>query len=287
MINNPRLTRCVALAGMLLAMSFCLGCERKQEQPAETTDVSDTAPPTAKAEVAAEPTTKEQATASGDKPAEEQPSSPPDSEQSDASKTAELVPLEIKLPTPAFKGTPKNAPPGTTVEKPSGKLRPPFLAPPGATNVALDKPVTSSDSEPIIGEVELIVDGDKEANDGSYIELGPGLQHIQIDLEEPCQIHAILVWHYHGNARIYHDVVVQVADDEDFITNVQTLFNNDHDNSSGLGLGEDLEYWETYEGKLIDTKGVTARYVRLYSRGSTADDQNHYTEVEVYTSPVQ
>jgi hypothetical protein len=27
---------------------------------------------------------------------------------------------------------------------------------------------------------------------------------------------------------------------------------------------------------------VTGRYVRCYSKGSTADDQNHYTEVEVY-----
>ena len=81
--------------------------------------------------------------------------------------------------------------------------------------------------------------------------------------------------------------MVQVADDADFITNVRTLFNNDHDNSSGLGLGTDKEYWETYEGKLIEAKGTVARYVRLYSNGSTADDQNHYTEVEVYGVPAK
>ena len=28
--------------------------------------------------------------------------------------------------------------------------------------------------------------------------------------------------------------------------------------------------------------GAKARYVRLYSRGSTASNQNHYTEVAVY-----
>ena len=82
-------------------------------------------------------------------------------------------------------------------------------------------------------------------------------------------------------------MVIQVAADADFITNVRTIFNNDHDNSSGLGLGQDKEYWETYEGKLIDAKGVVARYVRLYSKGSTADDQNHYTEVEVYGLPAK
>ena len=98
---------------------------------------------------------------------------------------------------------------------------------------------------------------------------------------------ALLVWHFHMAAQIYHDVVVQVADDADFITNVRTVFNNDHDNSSGLGLGSDKEYWETFEGKLIDAKGVVARYVRLYSKGSTSDDQNHYTEVEVYALPAK
>ena len=57
----------------------------------------------------------------------------------------------------------------------------------------------------------------------------------------------------------------------DFITNVHTVFNNDHDNSSGLGLGEYKEYWENYEGKLFAAQGVTGRYVRLYSDGSTDD----------------
>ena len=82
-------------------------------------------------------------------------------------------------------------------------------------------------------------------------------------------------------------MVVQTADDKDFITNVRTLFNNDHDNSAGLGLGQDKEFWDTYEGKLIDAAGAKSRYVRLYSNGSTADDQNHYTEVEVYGLPAK
>jgi len=82
-------------------------------------------------------------------------------------------------------------------------------------------------------------------------------------------------------------VVVQVADDADFIENVRTLYSNDHDNSSGLGLGTEKEFWETYEGRLIDAKGATARYVRLYSKGSTADDQNHYIEGEVYGLPAK
>jgi hypothetical protein len=193
-----------------------------------------------------------------------------------------LVVLEFELPKPAFPGTPKNVPVGTTVQKPTGKPRPPYKAPAGVKLVSLEKPVTSSDPEPIIGELECITDGDKEAKDGSYVELGPGKQWAQVDLEEPCEIYAILFWNYHGDPRVYHDVVVQVADDPDFITNVRTLFNNDHDNSSGLGTGDDYEYFELYEGKLIKLDGLEARYVRIYTNGSTADDMNRFTEIEVY-----
>src|SRR5436853_12352 len=83
-------------------------------------------------------------------------------------------------------------------------------------------------------------------------------------------------------ARVYRDVVVQFADDPDFIENVRTVFNNDQDNSAGLGVGKDNEYFEMAEGKLIEVKGEKARYVRCYSKGSTADEQNHYIEVEIH-----
>lgn len=205
----------------------------------------------------------------------------------EAGKSGDLAEIPLKLPKPAFKGTPKNAPPGLNLEEPRKGPRPAFLAPKGCENVALGRKVTSSDMEPIIGELKLVTDGDKEAKEGRYVELGPGTQWVQLDLGAQYAIYAIVVWHYHNNARVYKDVVVQVADDADFIKNVRTLYNADHDNSSGLGLGSDKEYWETYEGKLIDAKGAVARYVRLYSKGSTEDDQNHYTEVEVYGLPAK
>lgn len=199
---------------------------------------------------------------------------------------AGMAPIEIELPKPMFVGTPQDTR-VPNLEKPLGKPRPPFLAPVGTTNVALEKPVASSDEEPIIGEIEMITDGDKEAADGSYVELGPFVQHVTIDLEAMHEIYAIVLWHYHKQARVYYDVVVQVADDPDFITNVRTLFNNDIDNSAGIGVGEDMHYTETNEGKLIDAKGVKARYVRLYSNGNTGNDLNHYIEVAVYGKPVE
>jgi hypothetical protein len=151
----------------------------------------------------------------------------------------------------------------------------------------LGKPVTSSDEEPIIGEIDYITDGDMEAADGSYVELGPFVQHVTIDLEAMNEIYAIVVWHYHKQARVYSDVVVQVADDPDFITNVQTVFNNDIDNSAGFGVGTDKHYMETNEGKLIYVldKGIKARYVRLHSNGNTSNDLNHYIEVAVFGKP--
>ena len=68
--------------------------------------------------------------------------------------------------------------------------------------------------------------------------------------------------------------------------NVRTLFNNDTDNSAGLGAGTDMHYVETNKGELIDAKGVKARYVRLYSNGNNNNDLNHYIEVEVYGRPL-
>lgn len=195
-------------------------------------------------------------------------------------------PLEIELPRPMFIGTPRNLR-VPNLEKPLGKPRPPFLAPAGATNVASGKRVISSDPEPIIGDIEMITDGDKEGSDGSFVELGPFSQHITIDLGSRHTIYAILVWHYHKEPRVYFDVVVQCSDDPDFITGVKSLFNNDHDNSSGLGVGKDMNYVETSEGKLIDAKGTEARYVRFYSKGNNANDLNHYIDVEVYGLPAK
>jgi len=140
---------------------------------------------------------------------------------------------------------------------------------------------------PIIGEIEYVTDGEKSGEAGYYVELGPGSQYVQIDLGASYAIHAILVWHFHSQARVYRDVVVHVSDDPDFISEVKTVFNNDHDNSSGLGIGRDKEYIETNEGRLIDTRGISGRYVRLYSSGNTSNDMNHYVEVEVYGTEVK
>jgi hypothetical protein len=194
--------------------------------------------------------------------------------------------LKLKLPKPMFIGTPTNIK-SANLEAVTGKSRGPFMVPVGTKLLSLKRPVTSSDRQPVIGELEMITDGEKEGGDGYFVELGPSKQWVQIDLGARYALHAILAWHYHSQARVYRDVVVQVADDKDFLRNVTTVFNNDHDNSSGLGIGKDKEYIEVAEGRLFDPKGVVGRYVRMYSNGNTVNDLNHYVEVEVYGTPVK
>jgi len=194
--------------------------------------------------------------------------------------------LKLQLPKPMFVGTPRNIN-SPNLEKVTGKSRPPFFVPAGTKLVSLNKPVTSSDTQPVIGDAAYVTDGEKSGEDGYFVELGPGKQYVQVDLKAPYQLNAILVWHYHAQARVYRDVVVQVSDDKDFVSGVTTIFNNDHDNSSGLGIGKDKEYIETAEGKLIDPRGVRGRYVRLWSSGNTSNDMNHYVEVEIYGTPAK
>lgn len=197
----------------------------------------------------------------------------------------EMKPLDIELPKAMFVGTPQNFD-VQKLEKPRGHPRPPFLAPESTENVALGKPISSTDETPFLGEIDLINDGDKGALEGSFVELSPGHQHITIDLQKPHNIYAITIWHFHKQARVYFDVVVQTSDDPDFITGVRTLFNNDLDNSLGFGVGEDMHYVETHEGKLLDAKGTQARYVRLHSNGNTSNNLNHYIEIQVFGKPV-
>lgn len=193
--------------------------------------------------------------------------------------------LVTEYPKPMFVGTPVplNIP---NLEKPNTN-RPAFMVPAGTVNLAKGKTVTASDSEPLLGSLDLLTDGDKSAEEGSYTEFGSGKQWVQIDLGAPGAIYAVYLWHFHLSPRVYHDVVVQVSDDPDFVTGVTTVFNNDHDNSSGMGVGSNLAYVETNHGKLIDAKGAKGRYVRLYSKGSTANGLNHYIEVEVFGVPAK
>jgi len=188
------------------------------------------------------------------------------------------VPLKTDLPKPLFVGTPVPIKVPNLEPQQKGK-RPDFLVPAGTVNLAKGKKVTSSDSEPVVGSLDLVTDGDKEGDEGSWVELAPGKQWVQIDLEKEADITAVLIWHFHSQERVYFDVVAQISNDPKFEKDVTTIFNDSVDG------GKDLAYKETYEGKLIDAKGAKGRYVRLYSKGNTTNKMNHYIEVEVFGKP--
>jgi hypothetical protein len=200
-----------------------------------------------------------------------------------------LVPLILDLPHAAFVGTPPNDLQTNSYTEPydPNKLRPPMLVPPGLKNVARGSKLTCSDTNATAETLAKLTDEDKDAYDQSIIFLRRGTQYVQMDLGSPHEVFAIVIWHAHNMLKVYHDVIVQVADDPDFKQSVHTLFNNDQDNTSGVGVGTDREYFETREGKLIDAKGIKARYIRFYSRGSTNGGLNEYTEIEVYGRPAR
>lgn len=197
---------------------------------------------------------------------------------------ADMVPLKTDLPPPLFVGTPVPVSLPNLEPKREGK-RPDFMVPAGTVNLAKGKKVTSSDSDPVNGTLDLVTDGDKAGDEGSWVELDPGPQWVQIDLGAEANIYALIVWHFHQEARVYLDVVAQISDDPTFKTGVTTIFNNDANNDLGFGAGKDYAYIETYEGKLMDAHGTKGRYVRLYSKGNTTNKLNHYIEVEVWGKP--
>lgn len=190
------------------------------------------------------------------------------------------MPLTTEIPLELIEGTPQPIKVDNLEQAPTSA--PVLMVPEGTTLLSAGKPVTGSDDFPIIGELNYITDGDKEAGEGYFVELMDGRQWVQIDLGAEAELAAIWVWHYHSQARAYHDVIAQVSNDPEFATGVTTLFNNDYDNSSEFGKGSDRPYVESRYGKLIDAKGTKAQYVRLYSNGNTSNDMNHYIEVEVY-----
>ena len=291
--NFSTIAKMILMAAFTVALCLATGCEKAEEPQGPTpqevkSEAADHGHDHAEGEEhpAAEVAAAVKETA---ETAVEEATEAVVAEVEEAAAAVAMAEMEIKLPKPMFVGTPQDTR-VPNLRKPRGKARPPFLAPVGTTLLSLNKPVSASDEEPIIGDIEMITDGDKEAADGSYVELGPFVQHVTVDLEQECEIYVVIVWHYHKQPRVYFDVIAQISNDPDFITDVTTVFNNDIDNSAGLGIGKDMHYTETNEGELIDclSKGSPkGRYVRLYSNGNTSNDLNHYIEIDVYGKPVE
>lgn len=192
-----------------------------------------------------------------------------------------MVPLKTKIPAPAFHSGPVTVT-ATNLDARMREPRPAFMVPVGTTNLAAGKPVSASNTNLNSSGLAKITDGEKSPYEDSCVDVGFRKQWVKIDLSQDAEIFAVLVWHCHYQDSIFFDVVVQISTDADFQKEVTTIFNNDSDNTLGLGAGKDQNYYETNDGKLIDAKGVKGRYVRLFSNGSARDLSNYYMEVEVF-----
>jgi hypothetical protein len=191
------------------------------------------------------------------------------------------IEITPQYPKPRFTSGPLSIEGRPHLEKPASQQAT-FRAPRGTRLLSAGVDVTSSDGTPEIGTLAMLTDGEKQMIPESCVELAGGQQWVQLDLGEAREVRAILLWHHFKSTRVYDDVIVQLSDDPEFKGFVRTAFNNDHDNSSGMGAGGDPAWLETNHGRIIDVGGVVARYVRLYSKGNTADSANHYVEVEVF-----
>ena len=196
---------------------------------------------------------------------------------------AGMVRFQPEFPPEQIEGTPEEG--GLQNVEPIPSQPPTLPLPADAELLSAGKPVTASDDFIFIGDLSFITDGNKRAGEGYYVELEPGQQWVQIDLEQEADIHGIWVWHYHRQERAYRSVAVQISNDENFESGVTTVYNNDYENNLGFGRGRDRPYLESRFGKPIRVDGVRGRYVRLYSDGNTANDMNHYIEVQVYGIP--
>ena len=193
----------------------------------------------------------------------------------------------IALLQPALMGSPYPPRPYPQLDThPYREPRPPIAVPAGCDKLlSRGCAVTSSENDPLTGELSYITDGVKEYDDSTYVELGPGLQWVQIDLGGECEIHAVCIWH-RIDLSAHRDVICQISNDPKFNEGVVTVFNNDHDNSAGFGVGKEKEYIATSYGRPFAVDAVKGRYVRCYSRGNTLNEMNYYMEIEVFGKPL-
>ncbi len=149
------------------------------------------------------------------------------------------------------------------------------------TNVAYQKTVTA-EAGVWMANPQYATDG--ILNTSYYTNLGSGPVYIVIDLGQNYQLGELRFWHYYADGRTYHDVIAQLSQYSNF-SSLTTVFNNDTNNSAGQGTGSNSEYAESSAGKDVAlSTPVTARYLRLWTNGSTVNAFNHCVEVQAFAS---
>ena len=94
-----------------------------------------------------------------------------------------LEPVTIRLPSPGVRGNAAESCQHSKFGKAVGQGARPVSRAGGSKNVATGKKVTSSETDPVVGDLTLITDGDTTQIEGNNVELGRGVQWIIMDLE--------------------------------------------------------------------------------------------------------
>ncbi|WP_219639653.1 discoidin domain-containing protein [Cohnella sp. CFH 77786] len=164
-------------------------------------------------------------------------------------------------------------------------------------NVARNKSVTTNGTVSQGGPISILTDGVTARDQYALISVSSGPKWVQVDLSQAYGIKKINIRNDWGATsdtyRTGRDHVVQVSNDPTFATGATTVFNNDQDNSSGLGVGTDAEYQEPPDGsgKTITLPStINARYVRFWANGHVRVSGeykavNTPVEIEVYADP--
>ena len=154
--------------------------------------------------------------------------------------TVKMVAIEIELPAPAFRGTPVPQKSRTSRSRWASRGRRSWLPKARSTWPAASRSPSATRRRPPASSTSSPT-ATRRPPTSATSSCGRAREWVQIDLGQKATIYAVLVWHNHAEARVYRDVIVQVSDDPDFL-DAQTVFNNDYDNSSGLGIGDN---WAT------------------------------------------
>ncbi len=165
-------------------------------------------------------------------------------------------------------------------------------------NVALNKTVTASTSNLFGNPLSVVTDG-VSSNVTAYAGIGSGTgpQYYQVDLGASYAVNRLRIVNDWGSSastyRTNKDAIVLLSNDPTFATGVTVVYNNDANNSVGLGAGTDPEYQEPAGGigKTFDLPTpVNARYVRVWGHGHVrVDNSTHLVntpiELEAYADP--
>ncbi|MDB6113060.1 MAG: autotransporter-associated beta strand repeat protein [Lacunisphaera sp.] len=142
---------------------------------------------------------------------------------------------------------------------------------------------TISSGESAGTPASYLTDGDTSLTHLVAVGNANQLVSATIDLGQRSMVQRLKMWHYWNDGRSYHDVIVQLSTTPDFSSGVTTVFNNDTDNSAGLGVGQNAEYAESSAGKeIILSTPVSGRYARFYLAGNSVNGFNHYVELQVF-----